>query len=614
MSKNQRFFPLLLAVLLPLACRTPGGGGEETDPNAKPLIGKNPPAESGKKAADPGDKDGPKAGPCQDLTDAWYECVFEENPAELALKGSPAIGAQAPLVTIQLFWSVFCPECSYMLTHLFPEFLQKHPADVQIQLAALPSFAHPVDLEIMQTAYELRAQKGDEAFWQFLQAVHKKPETLYVLERPLSGDARAAALKTFEQRCNEPQLRPLVNIFRLCEVGNADCKAFEACVQEKYAAINEGQDLPMVKEEKPTCAELTARRFDCIMKDYVFDIPVDGSPQLGSVDAPATLVVFTDFECPYCGMLAQNLAKLHKKLGAKLRVVFKNYPLNYHKDGLLAARLGAAIFARKGSGEFFKFHDTVFGNQDKLSRDWLMTLAAAHGLKADEAAAVLDSRERVQALDHDRMLGDLLRVSGTPTTFLNGVHLKVGGLDQLEKTVQAEIDRVEKLFPKNDRKNLYARVAQTGRANLQALVKASGVDEKRLVAALKAGTHRKAIEDERALGAQICTDMPCLFINGRKIQSDPRPLLPRYLDEARFALDAGVARDRLYTHLANLKNLIQTLVTDEELHQTEVFDFTTACHKPTGAWTALMPAFLACATPSKNCAQFRRCVLQKNPK
>lgn len=614
MSKSLCRLPLLIALLLPLACRPSNGGGEETDPNAKPLIAKTPGPEGDKKATDPGDKAGPKAGPCQDLTDAWYECIFEENPAELVLQGSPVIGPRDPLVTIQLFWSVFCPECSYLITSVFPEFLRNHPADVQLQLAALPSFAHPVDLEVMQTAYELRAQKGDEAFWQFLQAVHKKTETLYVLERPLAGDARTAAMKTFEQRCNEPQLRPLVNIFRLCETGNPDCKGFEACVQEKYAALNAGQDLPQVKGEKPTCAELTSRRFDCIMKDYVFDIPVDQSPQLGSVDAPATVVVFTDFECPYCGLLAQNLTKLHKKLGAKLRVVYKSYALGYHKDGQLAARLGAAIFEKKGSAEFFKFHDTVFGAQDKLSRDWLMTLAAAHGFKANEAAAVLDSRDRVQALDHDRMLGDLLRVSGTPTTFLNGVHMKVGDYDSLEKTVLAEIDRVEKVFPKTDRKNLYARIAQTGRANLQALVKASGVDEKRLAAALKAATHRKTIDGERTLGAQVCTDMPCLFINGRKIQSDPRPLLPRYLEESRHALEAGVARDKLYPHLANLRNLIQTLAADEELHQTEVFDFTSACHKPTGAWTSLMPAFLACAAPSKNCAQFRRCVLQKNPK
>jgi len=610
----RRWFVLFALLLAPLACRPSGNGNEDTDPNAKPLITKTPPAEGTKKAADPGDRTAPSAGPCQDLADAWYECIFEENPAELGLTGSPALGAREPLVTIQLFWSVFCPDCSHMLSELFPRFLQDHPADVQLQLAALPSFAHPVDLEVMQTAYELRAQKGDEAFWKFLQAVHKKPERLYILERALAGDARAAAMKTFEQRCNEPQLKLLVNIFRHCEKGNPDCKGFETCVQEQYAALNEGRAVPTVKDETPTCAELTARRFDCIMKDYVFDIPVDGSPQLGSADAPATLVVFTDFECPYCGMLAQNLTQLHKKFGAKLRVVYKSYALGYHKDGQLAARLGAAIFAKKGSAEFFRFHDTVFGNQDKLSRDWLVTLATKHGLKAEEAATVVDSRDRVEALDQDRMLGDLLRVNGTPTAFLNGVHMKIGKIDQLEASLQAEIDRVEKAFPKNDRKNLYARIAQTGRANLQALVKDSGVDEKRLAAALKAGTHRKAIDDERALGAQVCNDMPCLFLNGRRIETDPRPLLPRYLDEARFALDAGVARGRLYVHLANLKNLIQTLVADAELHQTEVFDFTAACNKPTGAWTALMPAFKACAAPSKNCAQFRRCVLQKNPK
>ncbi len=615
MKKLTQLWPVLLSCGLILgACRpSSGGGAEDTDPNAKPLITKNPTTEGTKKSAGD-DKAAPKSSACQDMTDTWYECIFEENPHALSLTGSPVLGAREPLVTIQMFWSVFCPECSLMLSGIFPEMLAKNPDDVQLQLAALPSFAHPVDVEVMETAYEIRAQKGDEAFWKFLQAVHKRPESLYILERQLAGPARAEAMKTFEQRCNEPQLKALVNLFRLCDKPGIDCKGFESCVQEHYAALNDGRPVPEAKGETPTCAEITAKRFDCIMKDYVFDIPVDASPQLGSADAPATLVVFSDFECPYCGQLGQDLAKLHKKIGAKLRIVFKQYPLPYHKDGQLAARLGVAIFAKKGSAEFFKFHDAVFGNQEKLSRDWLITLAAKHGFKADEAAAVIDSRDRVEAIDNDRMLGDLLRVNGTPTAFLNGVHIKTGKIEQMEKIVQAEVDRVEKAFARNDRKNLYARIAQTGRANLRELAKASGADLKLLDAALKARKHKKAIEDERAIGSTTCTEMPCLFINGKKITSDPRPLMPRFFDEARFAMEAGIGRGQLLAHLTGLKNLIQTLVADAALQGTEVFDFVAACNKPTGAWTNLMPSFLACSGASKNCAQFRRCVVQKNPK
>jgi len=614
MKKLTRLWPVLLSCGLILgACRPSGGDAGDTDPNAKPLISKNPTTEGTKKGAGD-DKAPPKSSACQDMTDTWYECIFEENPYRLTLTGSPMVGAKEPLVTIQMFWSVFCPECSLMISSVFPEMLAKNPADVQIQLATLPSFAHPVDLEVMQTAYEIRAQKGDEAFWKFLQAVHKKPESLYILERQLTGASRAEAMKTFEARCNEPQLKALVNLFRLCDKPGSDCKGFETCVQEYYAALNDGKPVPTAKTETPTCAEITAKRFDCIMKDYVFDIPLEGSPTLGSVDAPATVVVFSDFECPYCSELGKDLSKLQKKLGAKLRVTFKNYPLPYHKDGQLAARLGAAIFAKKGAADFFKFHDLAFENQDKLSRDWLIPLAGKFGFKADEAAAVIDSRDNVTAIENDRMLGDLLRVSGTPTAFLNGVHLKIGKIDVLEKTLLAEIDRVEKAFPKNDRKNLYARIAQTGRANLRELAKASGVDLKLLDAALKAQTHRKAIEAERALGATFCTEMPCLYVNGKKQRSDPRPQMPRFLDEARFALDSGVERGKLLAHLAGLKNLIQTVVSEAALHETEVFDFTQACTKPTGAWTTLMPAFKACTGTSKNCAQFRRCVLQKNPK
>ena len=618
MSPSRIFLSIVLCCGLGLgACRpSANAGSDETDPNARPLIAKAPPAEGSKKGAADAPPAGPRSAACQDLTDLWYECIFEENPAELKLAGAPTLGAKEPLVTVQLYWSLFCPDCSLMISSVLPNLLAKHPADLQVQLATLPSFAHPVDLAVMQAAYEIRAQKGDEAFWKFLQAVHQNPEALYIQERQLTGNARVEVLKIFNQRCDQPQFAPYLNVFRLCEKPDADCNAYARCVQEHFLSLVNGRPVPTAKTQTPTCAQIAATRFDCIMKDQVFDIPVEDSPRLGDVDAPATLVVFSDLENPDGATLHQRLKKLQKTLGTKLAIVFKHFVQPFHKDGLLAARLGDAIFRKKGAAEFFRFHDTVFDNQDKLSRDWLVSLAQKHGLKTVEAAGVVDSRDPVAPIRNDRDLGNMLKIEGTPAVFLNGVQvvLKTGKPELLEEALRAELDRVEKAFPKHDRKNLYARITQTGRAHLRDLIKATGVDPKRLDAALLAQTHKKTIVSEHAFGEGLCPEMPCLFINGKKIHTDPRPLMPRFFDEARFALAAGVARSGLYAHLANLKSLIQTLVTDAALLATDVFDFTAACNKPTGAWTDLMPAFLACTAASKNCAQYRHCVLQKKPR
>lgn len=601
------------------ACRSGGSGRTSPDEGGDSkvnLLSKGPAGEARKKAGEEGKKE-PAASPeCENLADVWYECIFEEDAKALMLpEGSVRIGAAEPLTTIQLFWSLFCPECSAMIHGSLPGLLAARPADVQVQLAAMPLMAHDLDMLAMETAYEVRAQKGDEAFWKFLQAMSEKPESFYVQERLLTGDARKEVMANFESKCAAPQLKPLIDLFRLCDRENTDCASFEKCVQTYYTALQQGKPVPQVQEEKPTCAELSARRFDCIIKDQVFDIPVEGSPQLGSAEAPATIVVFSDFECPHCHHLAKLLGKLTKQFGQKLRVVYKNFPLTYHKDGQLAARLGAEVFARRGSADFFRFHDMVFDNQEQLSREWLVKTAAQFGFKEEESARVLDSRDAVPRIESDVQLGNMLQVSGTPTAYLNGVLLRISDEEQLEKTIRNEIARVEKQFPnKNDRRNLYARMVQPGRGRLMDMARAAGLDMKKLEAELKSGRHRKAIEAERTVGLQECRSMPCLFVNGHRVDADPSPVMARFYDEAQFALSDGVARAVLYAHLSAAKGLMRILTEDTRYHEVEVFDFTNACAKPTDAWTQWMPWFLGCARTAGNCAQYRRCVQEEQKK
>lgn len=553
---------------------------------------------------------------CQNLADVWYECIFEEDAKVVSLPDtSIKMGAKEPLATIQMFWSLFCPECSAVIHRSLPSLLTNRPADVQVQLAAMPLLAHDLDMLAMEIAYEVRAQKGDEAFWKFLQHLHQKPESFYIQERLLTGETRKEVMANFEAKCATVQLKPLIDLLRLCDKEHTDCAAFEKCVQTYYSALQQGKTIPSVQEEKPTCAKLSAKRFDCLIKDQVFDIPVEGSPQFGNADALATIVVFSDFECPHCYNLAKMLGKLAKKLGPKLRIVYKNYPLTYHKEGQLAARLGAEVFAHKGSAEFFRFHDLVFDNQEKLSRDWLMKTATSFGLKETEAAQILDSHDAVPRIEYDVQLGNMLQVSGTPTAYLNGVLMRIADETQLEKMVKNEISRVEQLFPrKNDRKNVYMRIVQPGRDRLMEMAKAAGLDMKKLEIELKTGKHRNDIEAERKVGMRDCRSMPCLFINGRRVDADPVPVMTRFFDDAQFALRNGVMRSNLYVHLSAAKGLMRILTADTRYYDVEVFDFTNACAKPTDAWMNWMPSFLSCAKTAQNCAQYQQCVQETQKK
>ena len=59
--------------------------------------------------------------------------------------------------------------------------------------------------------------------------------------------------------------------------------------------------------------------------------------QLGPDDALVTIVEWSDFQCPYCQRSAPVIAGVHKKYGDAVRIVFRHYPMSFHKSAQLAA-------------------------------------------------------------------------------------------------------------------------------------------------------------------------------------------------------------------------------------------------------------------------------------
>ncbi|MFT7626038.1 MAG: protein-disulfide isomerase, partial [Myxococcota bacterium] len=103
-----------------------------------------------------------------------------------------------------------------------------------------------------------------------------------------------------------------------------------------------------------------------------------GRPFIGPADAAATVTVFTDYQCSYCQRIEAALKDLvRKELPGKVRVVFAQMPLSFHKQAMPAAR---AVIAAHKMGAFEKMHDLLFANGRKLSPELIETLAAQAGL------------------------------------------------------------------------------------------------------------------------------------------------------------------------------------------------------------------------------------------
>lgn len=138
----------------------------------------------------------------------------------------------------------------------------------------------------------------------------------------------------------------------------------------------------------------------------------------GPVDAPVTLVEYADFECPFCGDAFSIVREAQRRLGARLRVVFRHFP-----DPAVhprAQRAAEAAEAAAAQGSFWPMHDYLFTHQPSLAEPDLIRYAALLGLDVERFARELRDGTHAARVRDDLASGRESGVAGTPTFFING--------------------------------------------------------------------------------------------------------------------------------------------------------------------------------------------------
>ena len=139
----------------------------------------------------------------------------------------------------------------------------------------------------------------------------------------------------------------------------------------------------------------------------------------GPPDAPVTLVEYGDYECPYCGKAHPIVKRIQKKMGQRLRFVFRNFPLNtIHAHAGVAAQAAEAAAAQ---GKFWEMHDLLFENQDKLADADLNSYALKLGLEIYRFESDLSGEVFATRVRDDFRGGIRSGVNGTPTFFINNL-------------------------------------------------------------------------------------------------------------------------------------------------------------------------------------------------
>jgi len=142
------------------------------------------------------------------------------------------------------------------------------------------------------------------------------------------------------------------------------------------------------------------------------------SPSLGNKNAKYQLVVFTDFECPYCKKGDDTVQALKAKYGNDLLIVQKNYPLAFHKNAIPAAK---AALAAHQQGKFFEYSKLLFQNQKDLGSELYNKTAKDLKLDLNKFNKDMESDKVNKLLAADLEAANKAGVNSTPNFILNGV-------------------------------------------------------------------------------------------------------------------------------------------------------------------------------------------------
>lgn len=167
------------------------------------------------------------------------------------------------------------------------------------------------------------------------------------------------------------------------------------------------------------------------------DVVEGESPVRGPLmNAPVTIIEFSDFECPHCGQAHPYLVRTLRRFEGRVRMLFKHYPLSFHQH---AERASRATIAAGNQNKFWEMHDLCFENQTALTPADLERYARELNLDMERFRRDMEAPETAAAVARDRALGRELDIRGTPTIFINGVRFE-DPLETLEDYVAEELE------------------------------------------------------------------------------------------------------------------------------------------------------------------------------
>lgn len=364
---------------------------------------------------------------------------------------SPIDGPKDAPITMVAFSDFECPFCK-QAEETVRALRTKYPTELRVVFKQLPLPFHDSARPAARLSVQVARLKGDRAFFAVSNDLFASSPTLddatlraigrkhglssSEIEEALKpgDDALDQTIKLDEQLADDVLARGTPHFFingkRLS--GARPMEHFEALIEHEL--VNAHQEL----KGGVAPSEL----YEHVQRDAVspgkpekVDVAISaaGQPTRGPENAPIVVHVFSDFECPYCRQGEQLLTKLEADYPGKLRFVWHDFPLPFHKQALPAARAARQAFMERGNEGFWQMHHKLFalqGDGAKVDDEQIIAHAKDLGLNVEQIKQAMASNRFDAAIEKDQALAADLGINGTPAFVIGGYLVSGAGPEQ----------------------------------------------------------------------------------------------------------------------------------------------------------------------------------------
>jgi protein-disulfide isomerase len=360
--------------------------------------------------------------------------VWKNNPLPFHQNAGPAAEAAMAAAERGKFWPMH-DKLFKNQQALDKDSLVKYGQEVGVDVkAAIETNKYAAQIKLDQDEAAKFGARGTPSF--------------FINGRPLSG---AQPFDSFKKVIDEE----LANADKAMKAGVPAAQVYAALTQNAKAGAAANPQQPA--QPQPAQPDPNAQ----------YKVPVGTSPEQGQKTAKVTLVVFSDFQCPFCSRVEPTLKELQKDYGKDLRIVWKNNPLPFHQNALPAAQ---AAMAANEQGKFWDMHDKMFADQAHLDRPTFEKYAEEMHLSMSKFKTALDSNKFAQAIKDDQALAEKLGARGTPSFFINGRPLRgAQPKDQFKAVIDKEIQAADAMLKSGVKPaDLYAKMQESAKEKPEA--------------------------------------------------------------------------------------------------------------------------------------------------